>query len=73
MIVDWAKAQEYLNTKLRQSQRALATCSEGALELGRLQGRVSLLEEMLNLPNALMLLDTHDKEEAERDAATGTR
>lgn len=57
-VIQWHEAKAYLELKLAQV-RAQYDDADGP-ELYKLQGRAQVLKEMLNLPQALKMLQNKD-------------
>ena len=65
-VLSWPKARVWLEQKIAQTQAQLEVFDGSDVALGRLQGRSKTLREMLNLPEAIEMLDAHDKEMSKR-------
>lgn len=57
-VVTWPRLRKHLQETLERSRAALDT-AEG-IEFHRLQGEVRVLKKLLNLPEAVALVDQED-------------
>lgn len=60
--VSWDKATVYLAQKLEHARARYEDFEGSDYERGKLSGEIKALKDMINLPNALGLLEEHDLE-----------
>lgn len=67
-MIDWSIVEKYIAGKLAGARRRLDDFEGSDFQRGRLSGEVTTLAAMLNLPEALKVLELYDKEEANKGA-----